>query len=168
MPRFPFDLDAIDALPLWGQALLAARMARRVAQALPAVPAADWLVASSGVIATCCSTGVFGDDEQYLQQRANALRGDARVAAAAGALYYAADSAFAAHDSGDFGAAEAACTNSAKLSIRAAAESRELNATQIQIFAASDLDQLTFACGEFRLGRYDVMTSDVLGRLVPV
>lgn len=170
MSRFPLDLDSVDKLPLWGQALFAARMARRVALWLPLSlgPARDRLAEGAGTIMQCASTGRFGDDHRAIQQAANALRDDPALGAAASTLYYAADSAYAAHDSGDFGAAETACTSSAKLAIGSAAYSRDLNAIQVQVFAASDLDQLLFACGEFRLGKYDVISADVLGRLLPI
>lgn len=166
-----FELDQIKDLPFWAQVLIASRMARRAALWLPAnVPQAtrDSLVAACDALDRFAQAGTRTSEDTTTIKNADAIPDNAIIHAAAETLRWASDAAMAAHDTQDFGAADAACINSAKQAMNWAMQSPGLNPLQVRVFAAADLDTLRFACKESRVGRYDPLGKDVMGRIAPV
>jgi hypothetical protein len=165
------DQDGYKALPLWAQVLLAARATRRAVLWMPASVSAsvrEKLIAGCDALDRSAEAGSRSREDKRVLDRAAAVQPCIYSHGAATAMYYAVDSAHAAEDSLDFSAAESACTGSAGRAIAAASESRGLNPLQVQIFVSADLDLLTFTCKEARVGRYDGLGQQVMGRLVPV
>lgn len=150
-----FELDQIKDLPFWAQVLIASRMARRAALWLPAnVPQTtrDTLVAACDALDRCAQTGTHASEDTAAIKRADDLPDNAIIHAAAETLRWAADAALAAHDTQDFGAADAACINSSKQAMNWAMQSPGLNPLQVRVFAAADLDTLRFTCKESGVG----------------
>jgi len=158
------DWDALSSLPLWGQALAAARAGGRLAAASEALDA-DLRVAAKRVMGLA-ESGTWTEDDSTLQARLRELaeRGDGLAAC----LYYAADACHAAYDSGDFSAAESACERSARSGLETAVRHGLPSPLSLHVIIAADIDQIAFACQEFSLGRYDRISRDVLSRLLPV
>lgn len=164
------SIDDLATLPLWGQALVASRMVRRAAKALPRDDSTR-----SAIEAACDAI-----DESA---RRGALTPAARQAAEGGgtgqaalspgsesfreALRWALDAAAAAHDAQDF-PIDATVTNSARSAIAAIAGDRRVAPLQLAILSGGDVDQVAFASGEARIGTYDALTDYVFERLAPV
>jgi hypothetical protein len=171
LPGAIFQLERIEQLPLWAQVLIASRAARRAALSLPeSTPAhiRSALAEACDQLDTSAKRGDFTAEARRAGKRASAIRATRATEHAIESLRAAADAALAANDSLDFSAAERACTTSTFAAIARAAESPGLSPLQMRIFAASDLDQLRFACGESRIGRYDGLGLHVLSRMAPV
>lgn len=94
------------------------------------------------------------------------LRGGA-AGEAAEALYWAWDAAGAAHGAQSF-PVDATCIGDVENALAAASRAEGLSPLQVRIFAAADLDQLRFACDEARIGFYDALGGQAMGRLAPV
>lgn len=166
-----FNLDAIGELPLWGQVLLASRMARRAAYALGGESMARMrrvLTAGCDAVDRCAQAGAWLDEERAAIGAAREIAASGDDLAAAEAFACVADATHAAHESLDFSAAETACVHSAAKALACAAEAPGLSPLQVRIYAAADLDQLRFACSEAGVGRYDALGLHVMGRLAPV
>lgn len=86
---------------------------------------------------------------------------------AAEALYWAYDAAGAAIGALDF-PVDATCMSDVRNAIAAASRAHGLSPLQVGIFAAVDLDQLRFACGEAQINFYDALGPEVMSRLAPV
>jgi hypothetical protein len=141
-------------LPLWAQVLLAARAVRRAALTLPAD--------EQGPLLEGCDRLVEAAREGTLERGYRYEGGSGSVDLA---LEAAVDAAHAAEASLDFSAAETACLTSTTRALAYAAQSAAT--LQAAILVASDVDLLQFATDEFRIGRYDPLTPDVLARLTP-
>lgn len=166
-----FEIDAIKDLPLWGQVYIASRMIRRALYVLPA-SAPETLrktyEAGCDAIDRCAEAGEWLKSEKPAIKRAGDCKPIRATSQIASAFHYVADATHAAHDSLDFSAAETSSVRSSYTAIGLAACSPGLNALQATIFAASDLDQLRFACKEGNVGRYDGLGSHVIGRMAPI
>lgn len=163
--------DGTD-LPLWAQALMASRLTRRAVLAMVgdnklAVADRDVLIAGCDAIDRCAALGQYREAEGELIRSAVAWVPTRRADSLAQAMYWAADAALAANDASDFSAAETACMNSTKQAIAHAAQSPGMNPLQARMYIAGDIDLLRFACGEFRVGRYDAL-GQVMGRLTTI
>lgn len=165
-----FELDAIPTLPLWAQVLIASRMARRAALHLPksfADKDRRSMLALCDALDEAAATGEYWKDRiGPLAARLEALRGGA-AGEAAEALYWAWDAAGAAHGAQSF-PVDATCVRDVQNAIAAASRSHGLSPLQIRLYAAADLDQIRFACGEAHVGFYDALGPQVMGRLAPV
>lgn len=166
-----FELERFTELPLWAQAYMASRAARRAVLSLPRdVPDAIRRAMLDGcdAIDRCCvRAGRTAEDIAAIER---AVKGRIPRAAehAALAVYFAGDSAHAAESSSDFYAAEAACGQSAAKAMDASGRSPGLNPVQARIMSASDYDTLRFACAEAGLSRYSGLGKDVPLRMAPV
>ncbi len=171
MPNVLFDLKFYDQLPLWGQVLLASRLLRRAILALPEnAPASTRLAMLAGCDAidrSACAGEVLHADKAELK-RAASFQPTCYTMAVATSMNWAVDAVLAAEDSTSFGAAEAACGRSVGTALMWAMEADGMTALQGRIYAATDLDLIRFACAEFRIGRYDGLTKNVMSRLVPI
>ncbi|MCC6229427.1 MAG: hypothetical protein IT432_09390 [Phycisphaerales bacterium] len=167
-----FELNEFGTLPLWGQALVAARMVRRgVLAVLPDAPPnfRDRALEACATIERCAVGGSLQrDDEQMLIGAMNLrAQAEARVAAVAQALWWAIDSCRAAQGAQDF-PVDATVTNSALRAIGELGEDPRVSRLQLTVLVAADFDLIRFACSEVTIGRYDALTSHVLSRLAPV
>lgn len=167
-----FELNEFESLPLWGQVLIAARMVRRgVLAVLPDATSdfRDRALAACATIERCAVKGELpGDDERAL---ADAMplreRAETRVAAVAGALWWAIDACRAARGAQDF-PVDSTVTNSSLRAIGELGEDPRVSRLQLTVLVASDFDLVRFACSEIAVGRYDALTAHVLARLAPV
>jgi hypothetical protein len=171
-----FELEKYKDLPLWAQVLLAARMARRSALALPEADSGvrTALLEGCDALEWCTrnaraplSPAAEPADVRDRLLRAKRAQPTARSRGAACAFEAAADAAAAAEASLDFSAAETACSNSAWNAIAHSSAAHGMTPLQTRILLAADFDLLRFSCAESRVGRYDALPSDVLGRLIP-
>jgi hypothetical protein len=165
-----FELDAILKLPLWAQVLIAARMARRAVLHLPKEfdrKERQSLLALCDALDEATATGEYWKDRiDPLAARMKALRGGAGGEAVE-ALYWAWDAAGAAHGAVGF-PVDATCIRDVENALAAASRSEGLSPLRVRLFAAADLDQIRFACGEGAVGFYDALGPQVMGRLAPV
>ncbi|NUQ52665.1 MAG: hypothetical protein HUU19_08200 [Phycisphaerales bacterium] len=167
-----FELNQFGTLPLWGQALIAARMVRRgVLAALPdATPEfRDRALAACATIERASAEGELNDaDERALKDAMNLRdRADSRVASVASALWWAIDSCRAARGAQDF-PVDASVSNSALRAVGELGEDARVSRAQLTVLLAADFDLVRFACSEISVGRYDALTAHVLERLAPV
>ena len=166
-----FDLKSYDQLPLWGQVLLASRLLRRAILALPEdAPASTrpaMLAGCDAIDRSACAGAVSHEDKAALK-RAAGFQPTCYTMAVATSMNWAVDAVLAAEDSTSFSAAEAACGRSVGTALMWAMEADGMTGLQAGIYAATDLDLIRFACAEFRIGRYDGLTMNVMSRLVPI
>ncbi|MFZ4576266.1 MAG: hypothetical protein ACOYN0_17920 [Phycisphaerales bacterium] len=174
MSQSLFDPDALRALPLWAAVHVASRAVRRIVLLLPArageSPTA-LLLAACDAADRSASRGSRDEQDAFALARGASALGPAPIPAVAEAVRWLSDAAHAATDALDFSAAEAACRASVLAALDAARSPYRLvgmTAIQPAIFIASDVDQLTFACGELRVGTYDALPRGVFERLIPV
>jgi hypothetical protein len=161
----------IERLPLWGQVLLACRLARRAVAALPAdVPEDERqsLAETCDALQEGCLGGAEDDWHRTLLEELRSRSFSAPAEPVRAALEAALDAAFAAESSLDFSAAESACTGSTLRAVDSCSRSPGLTPLQARILVASDVDLLAFAANELGVGRYDPLPHDLLGRLTPV
>lgn len=165
-----FQLDRFAELPVWGQALIASRMARRLLLSDPALlePARlASLVATCDAMDAAASDGSLGRERKRLVEEAMRWQPNAPLHHVSLSLAAACDAALAANASTDFGAAETACATSSWNAVAHAGDDPRIGALRVRIIVASDIDQVDFTCHEFHITRYDALTNDVLGRLAP-
>lgn len=167
-----FELNEFGTLPVWGQALIAARMVRR--GVLAVLPDAspdfrDQALAACSTIERSAVKGTLPDaDERALKNTMNLReRADARVAAVARALWWAIDACRAAQGALDF-PVDSTVTNSSLRAIGELGEDPRVSRLQLTVLVAADFDLVRFACSEISVGRYDGLTAHVLSRLAPV
>ena len=167
-----FELNEFGTLPLWGQALIAARMVRRGVLAVLPDASPDFRDKALVACATIERAAVKGElseaDERSLKDAMSlSERAEARVSAVAGALWWAIDSCRAARGAHDF-AVDSSVTNSSLRAIGELGEDVRVSRLQLTVLVASDFDLVRFACSEISVGRYDALTPHVLARLAPV
>lgn len=165
-----FELDQIPKLPLFAQAFVASRMARRAIFHLPKEFSAADRKAMLGVCDALDEIAMSGNcSEKELSAQGAVIDrvrgGDAGEAAEA--LYWAWDCAGAAQAASDF-PVDATCIRDAENAMAAASRAHGLSPLQVRLFAAADLDQLRFACAEAHVGFYDALGPSVMGRMAPV
>lgn len=163
------DLSGIDELPLWAQITLLARLARRMtlgwrdltdAQRQPMLTACDRML-------TAAATGNCKAEDRvafaFAFDHATNLKADAL----ARTLFYAGDATLAAMRADETSWGDSTAVTSTRKALQAALSAAQFGHLQVRIAIAADADLLAFACGEERLGRLDVMTPHVFGRLMP-
>lgn len=164
------ELDRLGELPLYAQALLASRMARRaifcLPDSFPAVTKRELLAVCDRLDELCRNGGAAMTVMRPLYERANACRGSA-AGEAAEALYWAVDATASADAANDFPVDET-CRRDARLAFAAAGRAEGLSPLQVMTLLAADMDQLRFACAEAGVGTYDALGPAVMGRLAPV
>ena len=165
-----FELDQAAKLPLYAQAFIAARMARRAILFLPRdFPAAEramMIEVCDKLDALCRDGGASMKKMQPLYDRANGFRG-AAAGEAAEALYWAVDATASAEAANDF-PVDATCIRDAQNAMAAASRSQGLSPLQVRVYAAADLDTLRFACAEAPVQFYDALGPYVMERIAPV
>lgn len=161
---------ALAELPLWAQALLAARQLERARLALaPAIPPPlnTLLARCHDAIGDCARAGSLVArhtalfDSGVAQRYAEAESGPATLRHA---LYYAIDATRAADAAQDF-PIDATVAHSARHSLAALAAEPRFIALQLGILLAADIDLLRFHCREAGIGRYDALGAAALQRL---
>lgn len=165
-----FELDQIAKLPLFAQAFIASRMARRAIFQLPKdFPAHD----RKAMLAVCDALDIFCREGGASMNKMNSLydaahryRGGA-AGEAAEALYWAVDAAASAEAASDF-PIDGTCIRDSENALAAASRSHGLSPLQVRVYAAADLDSLRFSCGEAHVGFYDALGSYVMDRIAPV
>ncbi|MBL9030418.1 MAG: hypothetical protein JNM80_01750 [Phycisphaerae bacterium] len=155
--------ESLASLPLWAQALVAVRMARRVALALLAGADLDLAHRACDAIEACAAEGDGTHRHKALFGRLGDRRG---TSAAFESLWLAADSACAAEAANDF-PVDAIVTASAWRSIAAAADDPRISRIQVAVLLAADLDLVRFACAESGVQTYAGLGPAVLSRLTP-
>lgn len=177
-------LDAIsqfDALPNFGQALVALRMVRRAVMAKYAEADAERALIERACDAAeaCAKAGNGTHRHKPLFRHVMDLRDefDARRPSlewVRTAAWWMVDAINAAESAQDF-PIDGTVTRSARSAIAALGEDRELSRLQITILLAADVDQLLFALGEVDkiparniAAKYDGLGDHVMARLAPV
>ena len=173
-----FELDTIGTLPLFGQALLAARMARR--GVLAVMPEATHVADAERVLMIracegmelCAREGTGTHRMKPLFAEAMELRDAAGLQSrerdsVRHALWWAIDATNAAEMAQDF-PVDGTVTRSMHTAVAMLAEDRRITRLELTILLAGDFDLVRFACGEARIGRYDGLTEYVMERLTPV
>jgi len=162
--------DLFESLPLWGQALAAARMARRGILTLVGTTPGQDLTAA---LAACDALEQCARDGQGWHARLStfdtglaALRQRESVCVLH-ALRWAIDAAGAAEGAWDF-PVDGTVTISARRAIDALANDPRVGQLQTAILLGGDTDLIRFACDEVNIGTYDALTAHVFGRLPPV
>lgn len=149
---------------------MAARMARRAIFQLPKdFPENDraaMLAVCDALDAFCRDGGASMRKMQRHYDKASAFRGGA-AGEAAEALYWAVDATASAEAANDF-PVDQTCIRDSENALAAASRAKGLSALQVRTYAAADLDQLRFACGEAGIGFYDALGTHVMGRMAPV
>lgn len=156
----------LAALPLFAQALVAARLARRAVLAMAGPRELAALLAACDVIESITRRG---DGWDALLPEFAALKGMPRTRsneAALEAVRWAFDSAGAAQGALDF-PVDSVVTHSARRCVQAVCLDPRISAIQIKIIVDADVDQISFACGEVSIGTYDGLTEHIFGRLAP-
>ncbi len=165
-----FELDEISKLPLFAQAFIASRMARRAALHLPGdFPAADrkTMLDICDVLDRAVASGASSLDKLRPHfDKIYELRGGP-AGEAAEAVYWALDAASAADAANDF-PVDTTCIRDTQNALAAASRSHGLSPLQVRVFAAADLDTLRFVCAETKIGFYDPLGSYVMERVAPV
>ncbi|MCB2097644.1 MAG: hypothetical protein KDE05_08440 [Parvularculaceae bacterium] len=165
-----FELDEIVKLPLYAQALLAARMARRAIYQLPEdYPGSEriaLLEICDALEAFCRSGGASMNEMRPHYDRVGERRGGA-AGEAAEALYWAVDATASAEAANDF-PVDQTCIRDAQNAFAAASRADGMSPLQVRTLLAGDFDQLRFACGEAGIGFYDALGGHVMGRMAPV
>lgn len=177
-------LDAIarfDALPNFGQALMAVRMVRRAVMARYADGDAERALIERACDAAeaCAKVGNGTHRHKPLFRQVMNLRDafDARRPTMhwmRAAAWWMMDAVNAADAAQDF-PIDGTVTRSARSAIAALGEDRELSRLQITILLAADIDQLLFALGEVGrvpaqniAAKYDGLGDHAMARLAPV
>lgn len=176
-------LADLGTLPLWAQALIAARLVRRAALAFfdPASPASTTnptttitdaratVFSTCDAIETCAELGGGVHRFAPLFDRASQLRFESHdaIRTLTQSVFWAVDSTRAADASQEF-PFEATVTRSMLSAIGTLQLEPRLGSLQIIILVAADADQIRFACSEIGIGRFDPLTRHVFGRLAPV
>lgn len=164
------ELDQFGKLPLYAQALMASRIARRAVLCLPdsfpETAKAAMITVFDELDALCRDGGAAVNVMRPLYEQANAWRGST-AGEAAEALYWAVDATASAEAANDFPVDET-CTRDARQAFAAAGRAEGLSPLQVMTYLAADLDQLRFACAEAHIGMYDPLGPAVMGRLAPV
>jgi hypothetical protein len=165
-----FELDQISKLPLYAQAFIASRMARRAVLFLPASFPDEDRTAMIRICDTldnlCRDGGASMKNVQPLYDRADRFRSGA-AGEAAEAVYWAVDAAASAEAANDF-PVDATWIRDTEAAMAAASRSHGLSPLQVRLYAASDLDSLRFSCGEAHVRFYDALGSYVMERIAPV
>jgi len=165
-----FELGEIPKLPLYAQALMASRMARRaifnLPKDFPGKDRASMLAVCDALDDLCRDGGASMNRMKPLYDRVSSLRGGA-AGEAAEALYWAVDATASAEAANDF-PVDQTCIRDVENAFASASRAKGLSALQVRTYAAADLDQLRFACGEASVNFYDALGGAVFGRLAPV
>ena len=165
-----FELDQIAKLPLYAQAFIASRMARRAIFHLPKSFAEKDRAA---MLAACDALDAFARDGGASMERTKPLYDCARkyrggpAGEAAEALYWAIDATGAADSANDF-PVDQTCIRDAENAFASASRAEGLSPLQVRTYMAADMDQLRFACGEAGIGFYDALGEHVMGRMAQV
>lgn len=170
MHQPPFETPArtrdLTALPLFGQGLVASRLARRAVLAM--LPSNDQQTA----LVACDSLDEVtrrGDGWRSAQaacEQLQRLRPTRETEAAIEGVRWANDSVGAAQGALDF-PVDATVAASAERCFSAIAHDPRVTTLQLVIVMHSDIDLIAFACREANIRTYDALTDYVFERLAP-
>lgn len=166
MNPHPARTTELEALPLFGRALVAVRMARRAAMAM--LEPSE--LATAG--AACDAMERIARDGDGWSESLPELAATARLVrtrgtvAALEAVRWAYDSLGAAQGASDF-PVDSVVAASARRCLDAISADSRVSRVQVGIVLAADIDQISFACSEAGVGTYAGVTAHVLGRLAP-
>ncbi len=156
----------LAALPLFGQSLVACRLARRAALAMLDGDQQATAISACSQVEEVIRTGEARHTSQPSLVRAANLPRRSEAAAAFEALRWANDSAGAAAGASDF-PVDAIVTASAKRCIEVVAMDPRVARLQLAVVLKSDIDSIDFACREASIGTYDALGRGVFARLAP-
>jgi hypothetical protein len=156
----------IGQLPLFAQALVASRLARRACLAMMHDAPLGIALAACDAIDAVARAGDGWRETLDAPKRARSLPRTGDTEAALEAVRWAFDAAGAAQGALDF-PVDAVVTNSARRSIDAVMADPRVSALQVMIVLAADIDQVAFACREAHVRTYDGVGAHVLSRLAP-
>lgn len=156
----------LTALPLFGQALVAARLARRAVLTMLTGPDRTAALAACGALEAIARTGSGWTDDHAAIAPARAIHPTRHTAAALEAIRWAFDSVGAAQGAWDF-PVDAIVAASARRCLDAVCADRRISALQVSIIIAADVDQIAFACSEAHIRTYDPLGDAVFARLAP-
>lgn len=166
-----------QGLPLFAQALVAARIARRAILAtIDSEQDRALALAVCDALDAACRRGDGWKSAEAAHERASTIASNRQTSATIECLRMAVDSCGAAHASSDF-PIDATVAASAERAIEAIARDARIGPIQVHIAFAADVDLLAFACEEARINKYDGLAPtprpphpvvDVTQRLAPV
>lgn len=163
------DFTGIDALPLWAQVTLAARVARRMSlgwrnltdvQREPLLRACDCMLAAA-------RTALWQPSDRAVVSLAVEHATSLRADALARTMRHAGDAALAAASAVVPTQSETTTAASVYRALRAACSAHIFGELQVRIVIAADADLLAFACSEAQLNRVAPLTPAIVTRLVP-
>lgn len=158
--------SALNVLPLFGQALVACRLARRAAMAMLASEARETALAACDWIELIIRNGGGWRKSHPALEAFQALHRTGSSRAALEAIHWALDSAGAAEGASDF-PVDGIVTSSAMRCIESVAGDPRVGSVQVAILLASDIDSIAFACKEAGVCTYDALGAGVFSRLAP-
>lgn len=159
----------IDALPLWAQVTLAARIARRMtlgwrdwtdAQREPLLRACDCLLAGA-------RTANWEPSDRAAVSLAVAHATSLRADALAHTMLHAGHAAVAAASAAATMQSDATAAASVHRALRSACSAHMFGELQVRVAVAADADLLAFACSEAQLTRLAPLTPAIFSRLMP-
>lgn len=156
----------LKSLPLFAQALVACRLARRAALAMMAgADQALALEACDAIEAIARDADGWRDENPPIKALAK-IRRTRENESALEAVRWAYDSVGVAQGALDF-SVDATVTGSAQRCINAVCDDPRVSKLQIMIVLDGDIDQIAFACKEGNVNANDGVGGHVLGRLTP-
>lgn len=155
----------LASLPLFAQALVASRIARRAVLAMLTDPEQSLALAACDRVDAIAREG-GGWRKAKEPAAVRTLPRSRATEAALEAVRWAFDSVGAAEGALDF-PVDATVTASATRAVDAVRCDLRVSPLQLAIVFMADVDQIAFACSEIRLGKYDALTPHVFGRLAP-
>lgn len=156
----------LEALPLFGQGLVAARLARRAVLAMLADKDQQTALAACDALDGVTRCGDGWRSAQPTIEKVQRLRRTRETEAAIEGVRWANDSVGAAEGSLDF-PVDATVAASARRCFNAIADDWRVTALQLAIVMESDIDLIAFACREANIHTYDALTDHVFERLPP-
>lgn len=168
MPDFPLPCSTAPttSLPLFGEALIAVRLARRAALSMLEGDDQRIALTACDVMEDVARRGDGWRSSQLVYDQTQRLPRTRDTEAALDAVRWAFDSLGAAQGSLDF-PVDAIVGASAQRCIDAVQADPRVSPMQIAILIHADRDLISFTCAKARIGTYDGLTNDVLGRLTP-
>jgi hypothetical protein len=158
--------DPLAALPLFAQALLATRLARRASLAMLLNRDHELAIALCDQLELIARDGDGWRADLPAFKAVERLKRTPQTSAALDATRWAFDATGAAQAASDV-PVDDTVTFSLRKCEWVIKQDPRISALQLDILIASDADQLAFACSEIKLDRYAGLTHHVLSRLAP-
>lgn len=156
----------LASLPLYGQALVAGRMARRAVLAMLQEADLEKGLAACDVIERIARREDSWRSGHPAMRAMERIRPGRGKHAALEAVRWAFDSVGAAQGANDFPVDHVVGASAQRCFAAITADAR-VSAVQVAILIAADVDQIGFACSEANVQFYDALPMHVFGRLAP-